>query len=402
MENNKQSNSEPACVVAARDKQAIVPKKHHGKLNFLIGLVVVTFVVSLSGLGLSVYSAIRANQSFNKAASISTVPDGNFASVGADSIDSVVKKVSPSVVSIVTTTRSSSMYSYLYEGYGQAAGTGMIVSADGYVLTNKHVIEDAKGLKVITDDGTTYDDVDIVASDPVNDVAFLKIKNVKGLSPIEIGNSSTISVGQSVVAIGNALGQYQNTVTSGIISGRGRTISAATNNGSMETLTDLIQTDTAINPGNSGGPLVNVKGQVIGINTAIVDDAQGIGFAIPINSIKGMLSSLQKDGSAKRAFLGVNYVSLTPDVAKELNVSVNQGAYVYVKSGTAISKGGPADKAGIKDKDIITKVGDQEVGPGGSVGNLIAEYSAGDEVELTLLRGDKEVTVKVTLGEYPE
>jgi serine protease Do len=383
------------------NNQTITYKKRRGRYGLLVGLLVVSLVASLAGLGLSIYSVIRANQSFNKVSSISTAPDGNFAQIGADSIDSVVRKVSPSVVSVVTTTKSNSMYSRLYESYSQAAGTGMIVTEDGYVLTNKHVIEDARGLKVITDDGTTYDDVDIVATDPVNDVAFLKIKNVKDLKSIEIGNSSTISIGQSVVAVGNALGQYQNTVTSGIISGRGRSISAETNSGGVETLTDLIQTDTAINPGNSGGPLVNVSGQVIGINTAIVDGAQGIGFAIPINSIKGMLSSLKKNQAAKRAFLGVSYVSLAPDTAKELGVSVNKGAYVYVKGGTAVQKDGPADKAGIKDQDIITKVGDQEVGPGGSVSNLIAEYPVGAEVEITLLRDGKEVTVKVTLGEFP-
>jgi serine protease Do len=400
--NNDQLNNQDQPVVHDTPHQPKRPKSGK-KLNVLIGLVGVSLVVSLAGLGLSVYSVLRANESYNKASSISTTVDGNFTSLGAESIDSVVKKVSPSVVSIVTTTRTSSVYRYYYGGSSesQAAGTGMIVTEDGYVLTNKHVVEGAKSVKVVTDDGTTYTDVDIIATDPVNDVAFLKISGAKGLTPVAIGDSSTISIGQSVVAIGNALGQYQNTVTSGIVSGSGRTITAATSSGEAETLTDLIQTDTAINPGNSGGPLVNAGGQVVGINTAIAEDANGIGFAIPINSTKGMLTSLKKSGKAKRAFLGVNYVSLTPDIAKEYNLSVNKGAYVYNASGSAVQKGSPAEKAGIKDKDIITKVGGKEVGLAGSVGNLIAEYPVGETVELTLLRDGKTVTVKVTLGEYP-
>jgi serine protease Do len=197
------------------------------------------------------------------------------------------------------------------------------------------------------------------------------------------------------------LGQYQNTVTSGIVSGVGRSVSAQTNSGALESLTDLIQTDASINPGNSGGPLLNASGQVIGINTAIADDAQGIGFAIPINSTKGMLSKLTKTGSAKRAYLGVNYVTITAEVAKEYDLPVKQGAYVYAQTGTAVPEDGPAAKAGIKDKDIITKIGDKAVGPKGSVTNLVAEYSAGEKVEITLLRSGKELVVEVTLGEFP-
>ncbi|MDR0397850.1 MAG: trypsin-like peptidase domain-containing protein [Candidatus Nomurabacteria bacterium] len=400
--NNEQSNEQQPVVHGILYQPKKAPKSN--KLNFLIGLCVVTLFVALAGLGLSVYGVFRANESYNKTLSISTAVDGNFTSLSADSIDSVVKKVSPSVVSIVTTTRVSSTYRYYYGGSGESksAGTGVVVTENGYILTNKHVIEGADKVQVVTADGTTYDDVEIAAKDPINDVAFLKIDGVKGLTPAEIGDSGTISIGQSVVAIGNALGQYQNTVTSGIISGSGRTITAQTSNGSAETLTDLIQTDTAINPGNSGGPLINAGGQVVGINTAIVEDSNGIGFAIPINSVKGMLASLKKSGKAKRAFLGVNYVSITPDVAKEYGLSVGKGAYVYNKDGAAVQKGSPAEKAGIKSKDIIVKVGGKEVGPAGSVGNLVAEYSAGDVVELTLLRDGKEMAIKITLGEYPE
>jgi serine protease Do len=281
----------------------------------------------------------------------------------------------------------------------------MIVTADGYVLTNKHVIENATNVTVVMSDGALHENVKVVAEDPVNDVAFLKIADVQGLIPVELGNSGSISIGQSVVAIGNALGQYKNTVTAGIVSGTGRSISASTGSGdssqSSAPLTDLIQTDAAINPGNSGGPLVNAAGQVIGINTAIVQGANGIGFAIPINSTKGMLASLIRDGEAQRAFLGVSFVPITPSVARELELSVSRGAYVFVENGTAVLSGGPADKAGIRDRDIITKVGDRVVGVNGDLSNLVAEHSVGDQVEIALLRGGEEMTVRVTLGAFP-
>ncbi|MDR0591399.1 MAG: trypsin-like peptidase domain-containing protein [Candidatus Nomurabacteria bacterium] len=375
-------------------------QRNRTKLRTLLAIAIVSLLVGLGGVGLSAYNLIRLNQQPEQA---QVPPDGNFAKLDGTSIDAVVKKVSPSVVSIVSKTKSSSRYSYMLGNeYGQTAGTGMIVSKDGYVLTNKHVIESAVELNVVTDDGTTYSDVKVVTTDPVNDVAFLKISDVTDLKPVEIGNSNTISVGQSVIAIGNALGQFQNTVTAGIISGVGRSLSAQSSDGQAESLTDMIQTDAAINPGNSGGPLVNAAGQVIGINTAVADEAQGIGFVIPINSTKGMLASLIKTGEAKRAFLGVSYITLTPETAKELKLSVNKGAYVYTESGSSVQKDSPADRAGIKDKDIITKINGIEVGPRGSVSNLIAEYPVGTEIEVTLLRDSKEVTVKVTLGEYPE
>jgi serine protease Do len=242
--------------------------------------------------------------------------------------------------------------------------------------------------------------VQVLGSDPLNDVAFLKVPNVNNLTPAELGDSSTIQVGQKVVAIGNSLGQYQNTVTSGIISGTGRPISAQSGS-TVENLTDLIQTDAAINPGNSGGPLLNLSGQVIGINTAIIQDAQGIGFSIPVNATKGIMKGVLAGKGVHRAFLGVNYIPITADVAKHYNLSVKQGGYVFNGDGkTAIVSGGPADKAGIKDKDIITKVGSIAVGARGDVSSLVAEYAPGDTIQLTILRGDQTFTVNVTLSEY--
>jgi len=314
-----------------------------------------------------------------------------------ESIAGVVEKVSPSVVSIITTSQGRSPFGMTEE---QGAGTGIIVGKDGYVMTNKHVVSGTNTVGVVLADGTTYENVKVLGSDPLNDVAFLKIPNVNNLPAAELGDSTSIRVGQKVVAIGNSLGQYQNTVTSGIISGTGRPVSAQSGE-SVENLTDLIQTDAAINPGNSGGPLLNLSGQVIGINTAIIEDAQGIGFSIPIGATKGLLKGVLAGGEVKRAYLGVNYLSITADVASHYKLPVKKGAYVFSTTHqTAVVADGPAAKAGIRDKDIITKVGDIEVGDKAGVSSLISEYAPGDTIELTILRDGRPLTVRVTLTVY--
>ena len=324
--------------------------------------------------------------------------DGNMlVTPEEENLASVVSKVSPSVVSIVTQSQTNDFY------YGssteEGAGTGIIVSKDGYIMTNKHVINGASTVGVILSDGTTYDDVQVLGSDPLNDVAFLRIPNVRDLPAAELGDSTSVRVGQKVIAIGNSLGQYQNTVTSGIISGTGRPVAAQAGQ-QVETLTDLIQTDAAINPGNSGGPLLNLHGQVIGLNTAIAADAQGIGFSIPIGATKGLLKGVLAGKGVQRAYLGVNYVPITADVAEHYKLSVKKGAYIYNGDKTAVAANSPADKAGIRDKDIITKVGDIEVGDRGSVASLVAEYAPGDTIKLTILRGDKTLTEAVTLTAF--
>lgn len=325
--------------------------------------------------------------------------DGNKTLTAAEAtVTSVSDKVSPSVVSIVT---NITQQSYFGTTSGEAAGTGIIVSSDGYILTNKHVVSGAKSVQVITADGTTYDNVTVLGTDPLNDVAFLKIKDASGLAAVTLGDSSTVRVGQSVVAIGNALGQYQNTVTSGIISGLGRPVQAGDSTGSAtESLTDLFQTDASINPGNSGGPLLNMAGQVIGINTAVAQDAQGIGFSIPINATKGMLKSILAGKGVQRAYLGVRYIEITPDVAKKYNLSVKQGAYVYTENAVAVVAGSPADKAGVKEKDVITKVNGLAVGKNGGVSSLVGAYAPGDTISLTVLRDGHEQDLQVTLDTY--
>ena len=311
----------------------------------------------------------------------------------------LVEKTSPTVVSIVTSQVSGQGF---FQQEVEGAGTGIVISEDGYILTNKHVISEARSVQVVMSDGTRHSDVTVVGSDPLNDIAFLKIKNVSDLKVATLGDSGAMRVGQDVIAIGNSLGQYQNTVTSGIVSGLGRPVTAASSelNSRVESLTDLLQTDAAINPGNSGGPLINSAGQVVGINTAIAADAQGIGFAIPINAAKGMIRGVITNGKVEKAYLGVQYVAITPDVRTEYKLSVDQGALVRSGSGSAVESNGPADEAGIKDGDIITKVNEKYVGKQGGLGSLVAEFMPGEKVTLTIIRDGKEQQKTLTLGAY--
>jgi serine protease Do len=313
----------------------------------------------------------------------------------------VAKKVSPSVVSIVTETQARGFFGIESQS---GAGTGIIISKDGYVLTNKHVIPaGTDSVQVIGSDGTTYDNVTLVGRDPLNDIAFLKIQDVNNLTPATLGDSGTAIVGQKVVAIGNALGQFQNTVTSGIISGIGRPIETSDEIGaSVERLENLLQTDAAINPGNSGGPLVNLKGEVVGINTAVAQQAEGIGFAIPINATKGMIKGVLENGKAERAYLGVRYTDLTPEIVKSQNLPVKEGAYVYAgENENAVSSGSPAADAGIQNKDIIVKVDNTQVTHNNSLSVILGQHQPGDTVTLTINRGGKEQTIKATLDTAP-
>lgn len=373
-----------------------------GTIRRIILLLIILGIGALIGIG----ALLAYNYSHTNRSAVTTrqtlSDDGNLVKTSQeDVIASVADKVSPSVVSIVTDVTTQTIFGAATQ---QAAGTGIVVSKDGYILTNRHVISSASKVQVVMADGTTHEDVQVVGTDPLNDVAFLKIDGVSDLRAATLGDSSTVRIGQEVIAIGNSLGQYQNTVTSGIISGKGRPVSAGDGSGgSTESLTDLLQTDAAINPGNSGGPLLNVSGQVIGMNTAVAANAQGIGFAIPINATKGTLKSVLAGKGVQRAYLGLRYVPLTAAVAKQYNLSVTEGAYVVggENSATGVVSEGPADKAGVKDKDIITKINGLTVGRQGGVSSLIGEYAPGDTVELVIVRDGRELTTKVTLAAYP-
>lgn len=292
------------------------------------------------------------------------------------------EKVSPSVVSVTTTLIGSGYFQTASRG----AGTGVIISKDGYILTNKHVVNGATQVVVVMNDGSIHKNVKLVGTDPLNDLAFLKIIDPpKGLIPASLGDSSKVKIGQNVLAVGNALGEYKNSVTSGIISGKGRPVTATDGIANSESLENLLQTDASINPGNSGGPLVDLSGRVIGINTAIAADAQGIGFAIEINATKGLIKSVLATGKVQRAYLGVMYVMITPELTDRLKLSAKEGAYLYGENSSSIVTGGPAQKAGLKDKDIIVSVNGVKVNQNNSLALLISQYVPGEKVTLEVL-----------------
>lgn len=314
----------------------------------------------------------------------------------------VVKKVSPSVVTVSIQTPQRSVLQFnpfsgfsrsLQGGDQQDIGTGFIVSSDGLIVTNKHVVSDTTSTyKVVTNDNKEYK-VTKISRDPANDIAILKI-DAAGLTPIELGNSDNLQVGQFVIAIGTALGQFRNTVTTGVISGLGRGIQAGNPlQGYVEKLDNIIQTDAAINPGNSGGPLLDADGKAIGIDVAVAQNAQNIGFAIPINVVKTALSEFNSSGGfPAKAFLGVEY-QLVSQSSAILN-SVPQGAYVV-----SVVANSPAEKAGIQTGDIITKFDGQNIDSSNSLADLIAKKKAGDNINLEVWRNSNTQTVSVTLGE---
>ncbi|MBQ3294225.1 trypsin-like peptidase domain-containing protein [Candidatus Saccharibacteria bacterium] len=364
----------------------------------ITGFIFATIALLIGGVNsYFLYALLNTRQATS--ATQTFAMDSNSANFTEGSIADVANKVAPSVVSIITEVKTKSYNLWLQEteSTGAAAGTGIIVSQDGYILTNKHVIDGATKIYVVMDDGTVLKDVDLVGTDPFDDVAFLKINGASGLTAATLGDSKTITVGQQVIAIGNALGQYQNTVTSGIISGTGRSLTATDSDyQNAETLTDMIQTDAAINSGNSGGPLVNAAGEVIGINTA-VSSGNNIGFAIPISSVKGMLKTILETGEAKCAYAGVSYNNIDATTALENDLGSTFGAYV-----AGVIKGSPAEAAGLKKGDIILAVDNIKIGASTSFGTLLGERSVGDTVELAVLRDGSHLTVELTLAEYKE
>lgn len=292
------------------------------------------------------------------------------------------------------TTRSCQHGSQLQEVGG---GSGFIVSPDGLILTNKHVVSGANAsYTVFTNDGKKYS-AKVVARDPLQDLAVLKI-DATNLSTVTLGNSEELKLGQSAVAIGNALGEFKNTVSVGVISGLGRTVTASGDNGLTENLQGLIQTDAAINPGNSGGPLLDLRGNVVAINTAVASNAQNIGFAIPINVAKRDIASVQANGKIEVPFLGVRYQMVDVDIASKEKLATSTGAWVTGDSSNpAVTKGSPADQAGLKDGDIIMAVNGQPVDAEHPLSTLLLQFKAGDKITLTVNRNGTVLTIPATL-----
>ncbi len=280
-------------------------------------------------------------------------------------------------------------------------GSGFIVSSDGLIITNKHVVSDTSAdYTVFLNDGKKYT-AKVLARDPVQDLALIKI-DATGLPTVSLGNSDGLKLGQTTIAIGNALGEFRNTVSVGVLSGLSRTITASGATYGSETIQGVMQTDAAINPGNSGGPLLDLNGDVIGINTAIVSGAQNIGFAIPINQAKKDIQSVKESGVIQTPYLGVRYLTVDSSMAKQQNLPVDYGALLRGdNTGPAIVPGSPADKAGLEAEDIILEVNGTKVDSTNTLISLINQYSVGDTITLKVERAGKTLDIPVTLGDRP-
>jgi serine protease Do len=383
----------------------------------IIFLILIGFLSGVvGGIGgmavLATSSTLQKSLGINSSNGGITFPDSQKVekiSVQEDSsVVSAVKKVSPAVVSVAFTKDIQVFNPLGYQGQAvqqSGGGSGFIITSDGLVATNKHVANlEGASYSVITQDGKTYD-AKVLAFDPINDFAVLKI-DAKNLPTVEFGSSDDLDIGQRIIAIGNALGEFENTVTVGVLSGKERTISASSSSTSQdsETLSGLLQTDAAINEGNSGGPLVNLKGQVVGINTATAakGQAEGLGFAIPINSLKTAIDSIEKTGKIVRPYIGIRYLAVDQKIAAMKGVNEARGILVYgdpTNNIPAVVPDSPADKAGIKQGDIILKVNNDDIDEKNSLTRLLGKYKPGEEVDLTVIRDSNNINIKVKLGE---
>jgi len=359
-------------------------------------------------------------------ASSTTVSANTTVVSNNDQVTAVVDKVNPAVVSIVLSKDvpniisekvpfspfgNNSLFQFFQQQYRQdgtkeqevGSGSGFIISTDGYIVTNNHVVENlADKYTVFLNDGTKYE-ATIVATDEMLDIALLKIE-ATNLSYLNFGDSDQVKLGQAVIAIGNALGEFRNTVSVGVVSGLSRSITAGDSMGQSEQLDNIFQTDAAINPGNSGGPLLNLTGEVIGINVAVASGSENIAFSIPANAVKSAIDSLKTNGKVVRPFLGVRYVPITSELANQNNLSVDYGALILRGvniTDLAVTPGSPADKAGLMENDIILEFDGQKIDEENSLRSLIAKKAVGDKVKLKVLHKGDEEEVDVTLVETP-
>jgi S1-C subfamily serine protease len=384
----------PRLTYMDEDESNLAKSVNKKNLRFFIGFLILSLIFGGAG-GFLVGYFLPTREAKEEAVKTITEKEKTEKLVLEESsaVIDAVKKVGPSVVSILTTSNVMDFWGDIIKQKG--GGSGFIITSDGLILTNKHVVENTGELTVITRDGKSYK-ATVKATDPFNDLAVISIE-AKNLPVVELGDSDKLEVGQYVIAIGNALGEFQNTVTVGVVSAKGRTLEAE-----GERLEDMIQTDAAINQGNSGGPLVNLKGQVVGVNTAMASGAENIGFALPINTAKYAIESVKKSGKIIRPYIGIRYLVITKEIATINKLPVDYG--VLISRGktlgeTAIVQNSPADKAGLKEGDIITALNDQKIDENKSLPSILQQYKPGDTVELTVLRDSKEMKIRLTLGE---
>lgn len=331
----------------------------------------------------------------------------------------IAKKVCPAVITVVISKDLPKIEGFYFLPFGSESfivprieggkkekikvggGSGFLVSEDGYVLTSQHVVSDPEADYTVITEPTKKYPAKVVCRDPINDVAILKIEG-KNFPFLELGDSDKIELGEQVIAVGNPLGEFHDTVSAGIISGLSRLITAFSGL-SRETarLKGLIQTDAAINPGNSGGPLVNMEAKVIGINTAMVMGAQNLGFAIPINYAKKDLEEVRQYGRIRRPFLGVKYIVLNKELAEQNKLSIDYGALIIRErlGETAVVRGSGAEKAGLHEFDIILEIEGEKITEKNPLVDILQKFQIDDEINLKILRGEKEVNLKAKLEE---
>ena len=421
-----------------RERSFIMDNNQNQQKKFITLVILVSFIVStLTGFiaggisyelikrsgnkeGLNLFSSVQQSQGSGESLKIINRDDA---------IVNVVKNASPAVVSIIVTKDLPIIERYMeeYDPFGDffnspfgnffpfefrtpqyrqngtekkeiGGGTGFVISSEGLIITNKHVVEDTEAdYTVLMNDGKKYS-AEVLAKDPVQDLALLKIDQ-KGLLTLKLGDSDNIQPGETVIAIGNALGEFRNTISVGVISGLKRSITASSG-GQSETLEGVIQTDAAINPGNSGGPLISLSGEVIGVNVAIAQGAENIGFSIPINKAKRAIEGVIKNGKISYPYIGVRYTMINSVIKEKNNLSVDYGALILRGSGegeSAVISGSPADKAGIEENDIILEVDGQKVDSENSLAAIIQSKNIGDTVNLKILHKGEEKMVKLKL-----
>jgi serine protease Do len=376
-------------------------------LKRILYLVLIAMVAGIAGLGgavaggAAVYRAVEARNSLPTAIqqvlpASSNNPPQTFTLNTTDiqtTVTQAVQKVGPAVVTVVGTIPGQTSF------FGQTAdqtvsGSGFFVSDQGYIITNNHVVEGTREVSIVLSNGS-QEKATVVGTDPYNDIAVLK---AEGRVPAvaALGNSDALRPGESAIAIGSPLGDFKNTVTVGVVSATGRAIDT----GQGYQIEGLIQTDAAINQGNSGGPLVNLAGQVIGVNTLIVRNtgngavAEGLGFAIPIDTAQAVAAQIIDKGYFSHPYLGIAYQPITPDIANAYNLPVQWGVYV-----TRVAASSPASQGGLQVSDIITKVGGVQLDGSHSYLNTLYTYKAGDKVPLSVIRNGQTLQIDVTLGE---
>ena len=377
------------------------------RVLYIVFVLVVAGISALSGVvagSFAVYTALRpslvnALQKANTTNTTSQPVSSQSGTVSFDttnietSITKAVQRVEPAVVTVVGTVPGQMTIFGMTSG-GTVSGSGFFIRQDGYLLTNNHVVEGTTKVSVILTDGTQLD-AKIVGTDQYADLAVLKVDS-QAPAVVSLGDSDNLEPGETVIAIGSPLGDFKNTVTVGVVSATGRSIDT----GQGYSIDNLIQTDAAINEGNSGGPLLNLLGEVIGINTLMVRSsnsgnvAEGLGFAIAITTAQAVVNQIIQQGYVSRPYLGIDFQPITPRIAARYSLPVEWGAYI-----TNVSRNSPASQAGLQQGDIITKIGDTALDETHSYINVLFTYKPGDTVTLEVNRDGKTIQVQVTLAE---